>query len=284
MWIQLMASADTGDTVTPQVIAAAITLVIGAALGVAAQYLFDRWCRTAADHELWAECLTQRLESQAAISAGSPIGFVVAGEPVGDPHITDVWIWAAGNKDVERAMFDGTNIVVHLGVPIVSDLTTPPNGNLGTTSITAAATGSMVLAPSMVRKNFTYHRRVITDGRPKVTFTNEVPNLETLTYLEELRTPPKSRTVLKAILRTLGTIGLVGAILTFVLALMKVPPFGDAAVLVTVVPTIGFAAAILGLGLPPMLDGVGRRANRARRVLRRSLSDALTWERENPFD
>lgn len=277
-WIEMTASADAPDTSAADIAASVWTLLAGAALGVILQFLFDRWRHTASDYELWAECLSAPYVSHVAIPA-SPIEFSVSGASVTNPHITDIWVWAAGKRDVDRRMFDDSHVDVHLGVPIVGYFAPSPDGNIGATKAESMPNGIIRISPSLVRKRFAYHRRVVTDGVPRVTFTSEVPNLDTLSYLDELRDPPTWRRATRVVLLLIGGLGLLGFVTTFALAMLQ----HGSAHLTAVLFALTATAAIAGFGFPPLLDGAGRRANRARRVLRKSIPDAVAWEREDPF-
>ena len=259
---------------------AILLLVIGAALGVAAQWAVDKLRRRTEDYELWADTLSSSLKPQLG-DRTVPLAYTVGDEKVADPQLVEFFVWSSGRKDVEASMFNGGDVIIDLGVPIlhvdsdgVDDKSEDSNFEL------QLAAGRFVLSPSIVRRRFVYYRRLITDGAPRISFTNKVANLELDSYFQSWQRPTRPRTVLKVLARiafVLAALIVVGGILGLIAGLALTGE-RDSVGYLLVAMLLATPLTIAGIILSTLHDAPGRRLGHARKILRQRLPRALAWE------
>jgi len=131
---------------------AILLLFLGAALGVAAQWGVDKLRRRTEDYELWADTLRSSLKPQLG-DRTVPLTHTIGNEKVADPQLVEFFVWSSGRKDVEASMFNGGDVIIDLGVPILHvDGDGLDHRSEDSKFELDRATGKFILSPSIVRR------------------------------------------------------------------------------------------------------------------------------------
>lgn len=179
-------------------------LVIGAVLGVGAQWIVDYFRRDEIeDFELWVqvESSSQKAEGIGRLNTGLSIH---AGDTVvEDPYVVEIDVWGVGKKDIRSEQCDGQNLAFKLNVPIISELAGSTEGNIESARFSWSDDGVVSLAPSLVRARVAKRYRFLTDGQPQLEWTNPVADLKISDFNVQWERPSRDRAIAKWLARIL---------------------------------------------------------------------------------
>jgi hypothetical protein len=138
-----------------------------AAAGVALDRLWTRWTYTPDEKEIWIDVVERAMSISGPVTAASKMQTVTtSGTLVHDPYLVDIYVWAAGRKDITTEAFhNGRPLSVHLRVPVMEIINESLSEAEGLPVI-LEPNGTLIVGPGLVRKHFAYIAQVITDGKP----------------------------------------------------------------------------------------------------------------------
>jgi hypothetical protein len=259
-------------------------LVAGATLGVVLDRLVSWWSATTREHELWFSISVEGIRQRGPADALSEMSMTVDGEALDNPCVLDIYVWAAGDKDIWTDAFEGVAFKIGLQVKLIRILERESTHDEGLEH-DFTREGQFVLQPGTVRRNFAVRYRVLVDGVPTLDLPRRPIDTE-VSYFEDVR----SERIRGPLFRPSVLIGLmlVGPLLLGIGFAMNSSPDGShftgnpAAIVLMIAGGIALITAVV---LMAQLTSSGpRRAVRARRRLRRALgAHALEDRRLDPF-
>ncbi|MFU8946170.1 hypothetical protein ACLRGF_05480 [Mycetocola zhadangensis] len=219
---QLAAAETESYLLGSRLLETAITLVLGAVLGIGGQLLLDARKGQVEDYELWVDVreASQKAEGIGRLNTG--LSLVAAGDRVvTDPYVVDFYVWGVGKRDVRTEQFDGQDLEFHLNVPIIDELEGSTQGNLESARFSFDKDGVVRLAPSLVRARAAKRYRFLTDGKPQLEMVNPVADLNIFDFSEQWQKPTKGQVVAKRLAITLTTLAVLAFIGSIIISLVR---------------------------------------------------------------
>ena len=184
-----------------------ISLVGGAIVAIVIERLYQHWRADADDFELWLNVNTLSLMAEETDRFQTGMRYVVDGAVVGQPHVIDVDLWNAGAKDIRADMFSAdAPIEVDLGVKVIKELRGERDYDTESASIALGSDDIVRIAPSLVKRGMVKRYRLLVDGSPEVTWTNQVADLQIRDLEQEWERPTLDRRVARITARALFVI------------------------------------------------------------------------------
>lgn len=204
-------------------IAESVTLLlIGAAIGLLGQLGIDFLRKSdVEDYELWTDVhsASQKAEGIGRLKTGLSIH--AGQQEIADPYVVDFYVWGVGKRDIRTEMFDGQTLQFDLDVPIIAELEGSSGGNIESALFSYSPDGVVSLAPSLVRSRVAKKYRFLTDGKPKLEWTNPVADLKVFNFREQWGKPTKDRVVAKWIARILMWLTIAAFVTLLILGIVR---------------------------------------------------------------
>lgn len=251
--------------------------VIFLILGIMGTAVYERYRHVQDDYELWIDNISDSMmKGGSRASELSPLEYSVNGRKVNDPYEVELCVWATGKKDIGPDRFNSEELVIKLGVPIMSELDGYAECNATEAVAVVDPLGEIVIDPSVLRSDMAIRWKLVTDGRPSLDFNKPFLDAKVRSWFAEYEKPKVARRAMKVsgiIAISLVPLGVVGMVLLNLLTDLSaeaiVAPFLIAA------PVLLFS----GTMLLAQSDGPGRLLKRARKALEGRIPDSLNWER-----
>lgn len=253
-----------------------VTLIAGIVVTIIIERLYTRWRADAADYELWVDVEDLSLMPEDTDRFETGIQYFVEGQLVEKPHVVEVDVWTAGVKDVRTDMFHADRpIQINLNVPIVKELKGSREYAAEATEFALDMVGVVGINPSLIRQGMVKRYRLLTDGKPDLTWDSQVADLHLCDLSQEWETPTLDRKIARVVARVLTAVLIVTV---FFLMLSAFLPEEVSKGIADAVPEPGPWLLLSGL-IVPFLFGLfayganaSRRPRQALKVLKRGLS------------
>lgn len=257
-----------------------VASIVGAVLSLVGTGLYNRLHQPPHDYELWIDVLARPLISEYGASFREHFEFLVQGKDLEAPFVTEFYLWSTGNRDITVDNFDqGEALTISLGQPLVYHERVEMKGRLSSMEVVEdLESGSIVVAPGLIRRGSAVHYRLITDGYPELSVTNPVVDLEHYSFMKEWTgaTPRRRKQKVAGLILAIGAgIMFLASIVVF---LIVEPPLESPyfTVLVVLPVLIGMS----GMQLFTLRDLPPKRARRAVKCLQKALNKrVLDWSR-----
>lgn len=260
--------------------------VIFLILGIMGTAVYERYRHVQDDYELWIDHISDSMmKGGSRASELSPLEYSVNGRTVKDPFEVELCVWATGKKDIGPERFNSEELVIKLGVPIVSELDGYADYNAAEAAAVVDPIGEIVIDPSVIRGDMAIRWKLVTDGRPSLDFNKPFLDAKVRSWFAEYEKPKVTRRAMKVsgiIAMTLVPLAVVGMVLLNL--------FTDLSAGAIIAPFLVAAPVLLfsGMMLLAQSDGPGRLLKRARKALDARIPDSLKWERlvyssDDPF-
>lgn len=255
-------------------------------LGIMGTAVYERYRHVQEDYEIWIDSISDSMKKgDPRSSEWSPLEYSVKGKPVKDPYQVELCMWATGKKDIGAERFNSEELVIKLGVPIVSELDGYAEYDAAEVAAVVDPLGEIVIDPSVLRSDMAIRWKLVTDGRPSLDFNKPFLDAKVRSWFAEYEKPKVVRRTMKVsgiLALTFVPLGVVGMVLLNL--------FTDLPAREIVSPFLVAASVLLfaGLMLLALSDGPGRLLRRARKALDARIPDSLKWERlvyssDDPF-
>jgi hypothetical protein len=155
-----------------------VSLLGGGIVALVLERAYKHWRADAADYELWisAEDLPLTAEDNDRFETG--LQYLVDGEIVRSPYVATIDIWNAGAKDIRSDMFDdGRPIQIAINVPIVKELKGSRAFAADASDFALNPDGLVRIEPSLIKAGMLKSYRLLTDGKPELTWESPVADL-----------------------------------------------------------------------------------------------------------
>ncbi|KZE41626.1 hypothetical protein AVW09_03350 [Microbacterium sp. T32] len=255
-----------------------ISLVGGAIVAIVIERLYQRWRADADDFELWLNVNILTLMAEEGDRFETGMRYVVDGAEVERPHVIDVDLWNAGAKDIRPDMFSaGAPIEVALGVHVIKELKGGRDHNTDSAAIALGLDNTVRIAPSLLKRGMVKRYRLLVDGTPELTWTNQVADLQIRDLDQEWETPTLDRRIARIAARVIFI--LLGVIFFGGMLVLPFLPDGVRLAIGDALPQplglfVLLPGAVLALGMGIFMYGANasRRPRRAVKVRNRGLA------------